>query len=232
MRKRERTHNSTTPSELARAPLPKKLRSQSYPHSTIPLRRSTVVFLQPGVAGRPAILTRAPRSFARSLRKAAILNCARKRGWTVPSPHLRGTSPDNINLEDIRGEADELAARRVQAEKSPLPPSPLGLSNYEEFDQWHGYNDQFDEEDLDGLYGELREEEGDELYCDFNILDPDSSSAKDEEDDYDSPFPVLPTELHHSEKSPDNSAAVNRPAVTGCSPNWCSSHTGGEVCCR
>jgi hypothetical protein len=238
MRKRQRAHSLASPCDIARPPFPKKLRSQSYPHSTIPLRRSAIVFLQPGRAGRPAIVTRAPRSLARSLRKAAILNCARKKGWTVPSPHLGGSSPENINLEDTRGEADELVARRVQSEKSPLRPSPLGLSNYEEFDQWHGYDDQFDDDDPDTEYSVDREEEGDELYCDFNILDPDSSGTKDDDDDddddddYDNPFSVLPTELHDSDKPPDNSTAQSRPAVTGCSPNWCSSGNNGEVCCR
>jgi hypothetical protein len=107
----------------------------------------------------------------------------------------------------------------------------LGLSNYEELDQWHGYHDQFDEGDPGGAYSTQDGEDGEdgEGY-DFNFLDPeagDSEEAADE--DYDTPFAVLPTELPKQSKSSDENASGDQ--SKNCNPNWCSSPKNGEVCC-
>jgi len=231
MRKRPRANTIATPYDSARLPFAKKLRSQSYPHSTISLRRPAVVIFQQDASGRPTILARPPRSSARTLRKAAILNRARRHGWTVPSPNLPGTKPDIINCEDTRGEADELIARRIQNTRAPLPPSPLGLSNYEELDQWHGYHRQYDDDDPGGVFDVPEDDDSDQPYSDFNFLDPETSgSPEEDDDDYDNPFPILPTRLHKSDQQPEvGAAASSLPVATGCSPNWTAA--AGEVRC-
>jgi len=190
------------------------------------------VLFQQNASGRPIILARPPRSAAHSLRKAAILNRARRRGWTVPSPNLPGTRPEIINLEDTRGEADELIARRIQTTRPPLPPSPLGLSNYEELDQWHGYHSQYDDDDPGGVYSVPGDEDDDQLYSDFNFLDPETCGSLEEEDErYDNPFSILPTELHKPDHQPDNGVVAKPlPVTTGCSPNWTAA-AAGEVRC-
>lgn len=260
MRKRERCSNNFPVAPEPRTPVSKRIRSQAYPQSTvqgditaptpqfsftprrsgtrapastIPLRRHSMVFLQPG--GRPVAVSRPRAAAGRSLRRAAILNLARKKGWTVPSPELLEVQPENVNLEDIRGEADDLVARRIQASTRTPRRSPLGLSNYEELDQWHGYHhDDFDEGDPGGVYDQ-DEEEGAELYSDFNFLDTASTSSKDddEDDDYDDPFTVLPSTLPRR-KSAEDSTSSDRPQNTNqaCNPNFCvAAHGAGRVCC-
>jgi len=231
MRKRLRANTFAAPYDSTKLPFAKKLRSQSYPHSTIPLRRSAVVFVQQNESGRK-FLKRPPHSAARSLRKAAILNRARKRGWVVPSPNFPGSKVDSINLEDTRGEADELIARRIQTTKPPLAPSPLGLSNYEELDQWHGYHDHFEDADPGGVYSVHDDDDNDQLYSDFNFLDPEAgNSLEDDDDDYDNPFSALPTNLPKSNR-PANGGGAEHPQLvtTVCSPNWTTA-AAGEVRC-
>jgi len=168
-----------------------------------------------------------------SLRKAAILNLARKRGWTVPSPDLPESRPESVNLEDIRGEADDLVARRIQASTRAPRPSPLGLSNYEELDQWHGYHhDDFDEGDPGGVYAQ-DEDDGDELYSDFNFLDTASTGSREDDmdDDYDNPFTVLPSDLPRR-KSAEEGTSSDRPPGSNCSPNLCiATHGPGRIRC-
>jgi hypothetical protein len=235
MRKRHRPQSTSPPSgRPSVSPAYKKLRSHSLPQSVIPLRRAPVILLQPGppnASRRPTVIAARPlRIASRSLHRAAILNRARLRGWKVPSPGLSGARTENINLEDSRGEADELAARRVQTSRPPLPPSPLGLSNYEELDQWHGYHDQFDEGDPGGVYSTQDGEDG-EFYSDFNFLDPDAGASEEAADeDYDTPFAVLPTELPKQSKPSDDENATGEQSKN-CNPNWCSSPKNDEVYC-
>lgn len=189
-----------------------------------------MVFLQPGPQGRPVAVSR-PRAPRSSLRKAAILNLARKNGWTVPSPDLPQSRPESVNLEDIRGEADDLVAKRMQASTRPPRPSPLGLSNYQELDQWHGYHDDFDEGDAGGVYAQ-DDEDGDELYSDFNFLDTASTGSMEEDDeDYDDAFTVLPSDLPRRKSAENGVGHAERPPGTNYNPNLSLAHGPGRVCC-
>jgi hypothetical protein len=239
---------------------------------------------------RPSILLlgRAPSrsTAARSLRKAAILNHACKRGgWpTAPSsPNLAFSSSSSSSTasrrpslppaiispgrvdeaEDVRGEADVLllARRRLQARVAAARrrSSPLGVSDYAALDEWRGFpaagqddgeEAGGDDEDIDGgPFGggrrgsavggdeEGEDEDEDEVYSDFNFLDPVASSDgtdDDEEGEYDGPFAVLPQAY---ERRPPERRAPPPPqpqaglAMAGLSPNWHAARRATpEVC--
>jgi hypothetical protein len=100
------------------------------------------------------------------LRKAAIMNRVRKR---------MDAAKDFVRLEQERGRAF-LSFRKVVLQKPrihevPLPPSPLGLSNYDALD----LEDEHDDGEDEGADGESA------IYSDFNIMNPITSDG----DDYD-----------------------------------------------
>ena len=79
-----------------------------------------------------------------------------------------------IRLEQEKGRAQlsyrEVVLQKPRIHETPLPPSPLGLSNYDALD----LEDQFDdcEDESDGSSA---------IYSDFNIMNPITSDG----DDYD-----------------------------------------------
>jgi len=109
-----------------------------------------------------------------------------------------------VDQEVVVGEAETLVALKRDTGRSPLPPSPLGVSNYDALDDWHGYDEEDDDPcqshfpapdksyyPVDSAY--KPNAKTDEVYSDFNFFDPDSNIPDD--DDFDDPFAVLPPEL-------------------------------------
>jgi hypothetical protein len=166
---------------------------------------------------------------------------------------------DEAGSEDVRGEADVLllARRRLQARvaASRRRSSPLGVSDYAALDEWRGFpaaGRDGDEGEGDGDGDEVESfggaalaagaedgepgEDEDEVYSDFNFLDPVSSSGADDEDgEYDDPFAVLPQAY---ERRPPDRTPPGPPqrqagmAMEGVSPNWHAAQLGSapEVC--
>jgi hypothetical protein len=102
-----------------------------------------------------------------TLRKAAIMNRVRMR---------MDAAKNFMRLEQERSRAT-LALREIVIQKPrlhdfPLPPSPLGLSNYDALDL---EDDDLDEDCHDGI------ERVSSIYSDFNIMNPITSDG----DDYD-----------------------------------------------
>lgn len=84
---------------------------------------------------------------------------------------------DFMRLEQERRSRERLSLREIVLQKPrcfdfPLPPSPLGLSNYDALDLDDELYDQYDDEDVDKVST---------IYSDFNILNPNTSEG----DDYD-----------------------------------------------
>jgi len=123
----------------------------------------------------------------------------------------------DINFEDVRGEADEVIARRLAARKQHQQPSPLGLSNYAAFDDWHGYGEEADD-DFDEFIKVPEADEGDEIYSDFNFLDPDSTVPK--EDDHDDAFAVMHSDFVKTDGPSHSLAAASLDPLFYLSPNW------------
>jgi hypothetical protein len=107
------------------------------------------------------------RALGRSeLRKAAIMNRVKK----------RMDAANIVRLENEKGQ-DAMSLREIVLQKPriheiPLPPSPLGLSNYDAFDLEDEMDDDYHGEDMDGISA---------IYSDFNIMNPNTSDG----DDYD-----------------------------------------------
>ncbi|KAG9237734.1 hypothetical protein BJ875DRAFT_357084, partial [Amylocarpus encephaloides] len=119
-----------------------------------------------GVA-KVAVLGSKNKALGRSeLRKAAIMNRVRKR---------MDAAKDYIRLEQERGRAAlslrEIVLQKPRIHEMPLPPSPLGLSNYDALD----LEEAFEHFEDDGM------NEMSAIYSDFNIMNPISSDG----DDYD-----------------------------------------------
>jgi hypothetical protein len=152
------------------------------------------------------------------LRKAAILNRVRLSGWLSPRVFakqgqlLMGKSPNadievlsiaGDNKEVVSGEADSLINLRRHTKPEPLPPSPLGVSNYDALDEWPSYLNDEDEDNGGqdfGYFAGASTGEEDIVYSDFNFFDPDPQHAKDEE--YDDPFAVLPSQILNPARPP------------------------------
>lgn len=117
-----------------------------------------------------AILGVKSKALGRSeLRKAAIMNRVRIR---------MDEAKDFIRLENERGRAKlsmrEIVLQKPRTHEPPLPPSPLGISNYDAIDLEDDiYIDQ------DFLNGGANR--GSDIYSDFNIMNPITSDG----DDYD-----------------------------------------------
>ncbi|EPE29533.1 hypothetical protein GLAREA_00693 [Glarea lozoyensis ATCC 20868] len=100
------------------------------------------------------------------LRKAAIMNRVRKR---------MDAAKDFMRLEQEKGRAPlsfrEVVLQKPRIHEMPLPPSPLGTSNYDALE----LEDEFDDYDEDGSEGSSA------IYSDFNIMNPITSDG----DEYD-----------------------------------------------
>lgn len=99
------------------------------------------------------------------LRKAAIMNRIRRR---------MDTAKDLMRVEQER--TRELSLREVVLQKPrcldfPLPPSPLGLSNYDALDLEDDVYDHEDDENADNVSA---------IYSDFNIMNPTTSIEGDD----------------------------------------------------
>jgi len=117
-----------------------------------------------------AVLGARNKALGRSeLRKAAIMNRVRMR---------MDEAKDFIRLEHERGRAKlsmrEIVLQKPRTHEPPLPPSPLGLSNYDAFDLE-------DEINVDEDYQEGGADRVSGIYSDFNIMNPITSDG----DDYD-----------------------------------------------
>ncbi|KAI9872147.1 MAG: hypothetical protein M1830_002020 [Pleopsidium flavum] len=118
------------------------------------------------------------------LRKAAIMNRVRQRVVAAKEVEQRrmelarqaflydDRSADLYTLADGRRRYQSPSDHVPHRHYIPLPPSPLGLSNY----------DAFDDEDYPHSDGEHEEAEDQSVHSDFNILEPSESVI----DDYDS----------------------------------------------
>lgn len=118
------------------------------------------------------------------MRKAAIMNRVRQRVVAAKEVEQRRMelTRQAFLYDDPSADLGTLADGRRRYQSSPehiphrhyipLPPSPLGLSNY----------DAFDDEDFPHNDGDHEEAEGQSVYSDFNILEPSESVI----DDYDS----------------------------------------------
>jgi hypothetical protein len=83
---------------------------------------------------------------------------------------------DFIRQQQQRGGREALALREIVVQKPrhelPLPPSPLGLSNYDALD----LEDEMDDEEENHEGGIIRTTS---IYSDFNILNPSTSDETD-----------------------------------------------------
>jgi len=171
-------------------------------------------------SSRIAVWAKARHLQGRSLRKAAILNRARQsrlgfgsspnatsfeaRVWkdgNQSSATLReGVGP----VEDVQSEADLLGAITHEhiADGFSIP-SPLGLSDYDALDDWRGYLTTHHDDPGGSIRVPQTHEvdEEDDVYSDFNFLDPVITSPI-EDDDYDDPFSVLPLDWYDEPPRP------------------------------
>ena len=126
------------------------------------------------------------------LRKTAIMNAVRLR---------MDAAKDFMRLEQERSK-ERLPLREIVVQKPrfhdmPLPPSPLGLSNYDALDIEDDFYDPYDDGGVDRMSS---------IYSDFNIMSP-SAAGEDDGFDYldaldgispedlpDTPPPALPEE--------------------------------------
>ncbi|KAF2666978.1 hypothetical protein BT63DRAFT_416055 [Microthyrium microscopicum] len=170
---------------------------------------------------RIAVWAKARNLHGRSLRRAAILNRAHRNRTGF------GSSPNATSFEQRLWKDESQSNDRLREGDGPLEdvedeglligaiihepgvagftiPSPLGLSDYEALDDWRGYSTNNHDEDPIGsiripqLY---EEDEEDEVYSDFNFLDPVLTSPN-EDDDYDDPFSVLPSDWYDEPPKP------------------------------
>lgn len=101
------------------------------------------------------------------LRKAAIMNRVRK---------TMDAAKDFMRLEQERTQATmklgEILVQKPRGHSFLLPPSPLGLSNYDALDLEDEVMEEYDE-DYDGT------ERSSSIYSDFNIMNPSSGDGDD-----------------------------------------------------
>jgi hypothetical protein len=133
---------------------------------SLPFSQPATNIVNRGVA-KVAVWGSKNKALGRSeLRKAAIMNRVRKR---------MDAAKDFIRLEQEKGRAllsfREIVLQKPRIHELPLPPSPLGLSNYDALD----LEDEFDDCEDDAMDGVSA------IYSDFNIMNPITSDG----DDYD-----------------------------------------------
>jgi hypothetical protein len=151
------------------------------------------------------------------LRKAAIMNNVRiqlhnlkaKNNAPVPATTFVPPRPTHSQIVSQLALRDILAAK-FNAESEPLPPSPLGVSNYDALDMdmedtfnSRSYDDDDDDDDDD-------EDDGDSnmnaekmaTYCDFNIIDYSVNSCLADNYDYLDEMDGIPMEVLEGEDQP------------------------------
>ncbi|KAI9759000.1 MAG: hypothetical protein M4579_002663 [Chaenotheca gracillima] len=116
------------------------------------------------------------------LRKAAMLNSFRMKIEAAREVERKKLELARQAFMQVTHRRQAMAAQIPRRQYIPLPPSPLGLTNYDAFDVDDEVQDDMDEDDED--------REGSLIYSDFNIIDPSESVI----DDYDSldDFDMLP----------------------------------------
>lgn len=105
---------------------------------------------------------------------------------------------DFMRLEQGRRSRERLSLREIVLQKPrcfdfPLPPSPLGLSNYDALDIDDDIYDEEDNEDVDKMSA---------IYSDFNIMNPTSSSEGDDYDYLDALDGISPQDLPDTPPAP------------------------------
>jgi len=126
------------------------------------------------------------------LRKAAIMNRVRMR---------MDAAKDFMRLQQERKETlalREIVVQKPRCHEVPLPPSPLGLSNYDAFD----LEDDMGDDDHDGI------ERCSSIYSDFNIMSPMSSDGGDAYDYLDALDGISPEDLPDTPPRPPEDSIV------------------------
>lgn len=140
-----------------------------------------------------AILGRQKAPGRHVLRKAAIMNRVRIR---------LDAAKDLVRLEQERSR-ETLALREIIVQKPrchdfPLPPSPLGLSNYDAFDL---------EDEMEDIDGEGSDGQSSSFYSDFNIMNP-TSCDNDSYEYLDALDGISPEDLPDTPPAPPESSLV------------------------
>jgi len=205
----KRLRSSTTYSGSFYPPVKRLRTTPDQPGSTVDLHRARIFFL------RSRALTKRELGLEQSLRKFAILNRLRIFGWSIPQPKAVSIIP-----QPAAG-IDEIVAIRLTSSKLCLPRSPLGLTDYEEPDQWNADDDQFDF----GHPGGPELDDEDVFYTDFNFLDAEEESSTD--DEYlDSPFSIIPTRRKPQKAFRQQDRTIRDCRIVTCERN------PGAICCR
>lgn len=105
---------------------------------------------------------------------------------------------DIMRLEQERRSRETLSLKEIVLQKPrcfdlPLPPSPLGLSNYDALDLDEGIYDEDDAEDDDRVST---------IYSDFNIMNPASTNEGDDYDYLDTIDGIDPQDLPDTPPAP------------------------------
>jgi len=105
---------------------------------------------------------------------------------------------DIMRLEQERRSRERLSLKEIVLQKPrcfdfPLPPSPLGLSNYDALDLDDDVYDQDSDEDVDRCCT---------IYSDFNILNPASTNEGDDYDYLDALDGISPQDLPDTPPAP------------------------------
>jgi len=221
-RKRAR-HTTGLSSDDTVLPSTKKRRLRLY-LITSPLSRpfsKPASYIADHGSSRLAVWAKSRHLHGRSLRKAAILNRARRNRFGFDSSpnatafqekvwndedRSRATLKEGIGpVEDVQGEANLLGAIiKDHVSDGFSVPSPLGLSDYDALDDWRGYSTTHHDDDPGGSTRVPQThdaDEDDDVYSDFNFLDPVLASPH-EDDDYDDPFSVLPPDWYGYDETP------------------------------
>jgi hypothetical protein len=101
------------------------------------------------------------------LRKAAIMNRVRQR-MDAAKDFMRLEQEKSRERMSLR----EIVIHKPRCHETPLPPSPLGLSNYDALDLEDDFSDPYDDGGMDRMSA---------IYSDFNIMNPCMGDG----DDYD-----------------------------------------------
>lgn len=95
----------------------------------------------------------------------------------------------------------EIVVQKPRYHELPLPPSPLGLSNYDALDLEDELDDELDDEHQNGI------ERTSKIYSDFNIMNP--STGVDEDYDYlDALDGISPQDLPDTPPAPPEESIV------------------------
>jgi len=159
------------------------------------------------------------------LRKAAIMNRVRRKTLERKDSAISvGEDPRKEVREACKEEMKTMevvdttafglgpnAVKYTDEAKYSVPPSPLGLSNYDAFDEEDDWYESYDDDEEGGSGLEMPKKEAGLLredkqsyYSDFNYFEFPVPKAEEEEDDDDDPFhlSVLPSEIIKEKRPP------------------------------